>query len=319
MNKNYIYNSQGYNINMSHMFYNCKAIRSIYIGGNSNYRSYSNDLHKMFYNCNSLTSVQLRYFDVNNVRDMSYMFYNCKQLQNFNGYNNFYSNNCNLKERTMRGMFQNCEAITSLDIHFLYTQHVEIMWDMFKNCKGLRYLYLNNFDTTEVTDMESMFEGCSTITSLYLQNFDTPKVQYMNKMFKDCYNLRIVNLKNIKSDSLGTMNQMFYNCRSLTSLNIYSLTEKDQSISEIFEGASNRIKFCVKEHENIPKIFDLLYSMSGSSRDCSSDCYNPNGRAIISEKKICCPYYKYGNTCIDKCPGRYNSNENKECIGFYCS
>ena len=319
LNNLYIYNSQGNSINMSHMFYNCKAIRSISIYGYSYYRSYSNDLHKMFYNCNSLTSVQLRYFDVNNVRDMSYMFYNCKQLKNFNGYNNFYSSDCNLKERTMRGMFQNCEAITSLDISFLYTQHVEIMWDMFKNCKGLRYLYLNNFDTTEVTDMESMFEGCSTITSLYLQNFDTPKVQYMNKMFKDCYNLRIVNLKNIKSDSLGTMNQMFYNCRSLTSLNIYSLTEKDQSISEIFEGASNRIKFCVKEHENIPKIFDLLYSMSGSSRDCSSDCYNPNGRAIISEKKICCPYYKYGNTCIDKCPGRYESNGNKECIWFSCT
>ena len=49
---------------------------------------------------------------------------------------------------------------------------------------------------------------------------------------------------------------MFYGCADLRYLNIYSLTENDQSIIEIFERASNSFKFCVKENENIPKIFE---------------------------------------------------------------
>ena len=158
----------------------------------------------------------------------------------------------------MRGMFQNCESLISLSLpHSGFSDNVEIMWDMFKGCRSLNYLELN-FDTSKVTDMESMFEGCSSLESLDLSSFKTPKVQYMNKMFKDCINLRNINIKYFTAESLGTMHQMFYNCTRLEYLNIYSLNEKDQSISEIFKGASNNFKFCVKEHENIPKIFKFV-------------------------------------------------------------
>jgi surface protein len=54
----------------------------------------------------------------------------------------------------MRGVFQNCESLISLDLSFFETPKAEIMWDMFKGCTGLSYLNLQSFNTSQVGDME---------------------------------------------------------------------------------------------------------------------------------------------------------------------
>jgi surface protein len=192
---------------------------------------------------------------------------------------------------------------------------------MFKGCTGLTYINLDNFDTSKVTDMESMFEGCSNLTSLNLK-FNTTKVQYMNKMFKDCISLENLYFKNINTSSLGTMHQMFYNCRSLKYVNLYNLEERGQSVIDIFEKASNDFKICVKEHENIPKIFNILYNLENANRDCSGACYG-DWRIEIPEKKYCCPKFKYEDNCYDKCPSKTKTYSNyfdgKICQSFNCS
>ena len=293
-------------VNMSRMFFNCHSLTSIYISGY--YSSYSipaNDFSLMFYNCTSLTSLQLSYFSFGNAQNMSYMFYNCKNLEYFNRYS--ISFNLKAKKRTMKGMFQNCESLTSLDLNSNFnTTNVEIMWDMFKGCSKLTYLYLSNFDTSQVTDMESMFEGCYNLVSLNLRNLNTTNVIYMNKMFYNCSKLEYLYFQNISSNSLGTMKQMFYNCSNLKYLDLYSLTEKDQSILEIFEGASTNFQFCIKENEDIPKIFNELLKMEMTTRDCSSNCYGYNKQRIsIPEKKLCCQLYEFNGSCYNKdCPSR---------------
>ena len=307
------------NISMAKMFYNCKSIKNIILNVYiDKCYFHPNNLSHIFYNCTSLTSLELNDFRTDLVKDISYMFLNCKNLSLFSLK---YSNFSNDLITNMKGMFQDLESLTSLDLSSFYTSKVETMWNMFKNCKSLEYLNIPNFDTSNVTDMESMFEGCEQLISLNISNFKTPKVHYMNKMFRDCISLKSIYFNNITSESLGTMQQMFYNCTSLEYLNIYSLTEKLQSISEIFENSSNNFTLCIKENENIPSIFEEFYKRSGTKRDCSNACYgNGNKRQEIIEKKLCCPKFEYDGNCYDKCPSKMRAiNGDKICRPFNCS
>ena len=309
-------------INMSKMFYNCHNLKHIRIYGNDNDNIYPNDFNSMFYNCSSLKTVELKYINVNNIQNLSYMFYNCKNLQNFIRDQFSYKSNSMIKKRTMKGMFENCESLSSLDLQDNFiTENVEIMWDMFKGCNSLKSLNLSNFDTSKVTDMNSMFEGCYSLVSLNLNDFNTQNVLYMNRMFYNCLNLKSLYFHNISSDSLGTMQHMFYNCSNLEYLDIYSLTEKAQSIVKMFQGASTTFTFCIEENENIPNIFKELLEMPETKRDCDSSCYYNESRKAIPEKKLCCKYVEYNGNCYDKCPSRTAINslsDNKKCVNLSC-
>ena len=328
--------------NMESMFYNCSTITSIQLpfqGTNKNIK-----MTRMFYNCISLTTISLKENSASFYpKDMREMFYNCKKLQNFGGVLNsiktdntsdmsFLFCNCesistldlkfdNIITRNMRGMFMNCAALQNLHLENFKTNNVEIMWEMFKDCKSLTNLDLNSFDTSKVTDMESMFEGCKQLVSLDLSNFETSKVQYMNKMFKNCNSLQSLNFKNIIATSVGTMHQMFYNCGALKYLNIYSLTENGQTIAEMFDGTSKDFKFCVKENEKIPFIFEMLLNKSETTRDCEEGCYGPGQKRVnISEKKLCCQNVSYNGSCYEKCPAKTQvKSEIKECEPFNCT
>ena len=310
-------------INMSQIFYNCKALESITIfGDNSNY-IYANDFHFMFYNCTSLTSIKFEFIYVHYAQNMSYMFYNCEALVSLNLQNIKQDSNLITKKRTMKGMFQNCESLISLDLSSnFYTKNVEIMWDMFKGCSKLTNLYINNFDTSQVTDMESMFEGCYNLISLDISGFNTNNVQYMNSMFCNCSSLKSLNFRGISSNSLGTMQHMFYNCSSLQYLNLFSLTEKDQSITEMFKGASTTFTFCIKENEDIPNIFQILLKNMTGQRDCSiNNCYiGSYQRVSVKNKKLCCRDYEYKGNCYEKCPSRTIAKDNnRACDNFSCT
>ena len=316
--------SQNVQVNMSLMFYNCKNLSNINIYSD-NYYILSNDVNSMFFNCISLISVKLEKFYAN-FYNMSYMFYNCKNLKYFER-NDFKILSLTNTKRTMKGMFQNCESLISLNLSSnFYTKNVEIMWDMFKGCSKLTDLYINNFDTSQVTDMESMFEGCSNLVSLNISNFNTTNVQYMNKMFYNCYSLKTLDFRGISSYSLATMRLMFFNCSSLEYLNLFSLTEKAQSISEIFKGASTNFTFCIEENENIINIFhQLIYDMPNTKRDCSEKCYIKGKRISIPEKKLCCKNFEYNGLCYEKCPHRTkvnyenaNDETKQKCENFTC-
>ena len=303
------------NINMTKMFFNCTSLITVTLNSNNYYYIYPNDLSYTFYNCTSLTTLIFNYFKTDNLLEITYMMFNCEKLSSFSLSNSNFSNSIT---KNMRGVFQNCKSIITLDLSTFYTPKVEIMWDMFKDCSKLKVLKIQNFNTSNVIDMESMFEGCSSIVSLSLTNFRTPKVHYMNKMFSGCTNLETLVINYIKSDSLGTMHQMFYNCQNLKYLNIYSLTENDQSIIEMFEEASNNIQFCVKETENIPKIYEELKKRGFP--DCTANCYGSGySRVSIPEKKLCCPHVQYNGFCYDSCPPRTSQNEARECKNFTCA
>ena len=128
-------------INMSKMFYNCIKLNSIIFDYNY---FYPNNLYSIFYNCISLQSLELNNFKTNYAKDMSYMFFNCKNLKSFLSKGIRFTNELLI---SIKGMFQNCESLTSLNLQLFYTPKVEIMWDLFKGCKQLNSLIINNFDT----------------------------------------------------------------------------------------------------------------------------------------------------------------------------
>ena len=263
-------------INMTKMFYNCKNLKSVTLKNYNGY-FYPYNMFSMFYNCNSLTSLDLNNFITNNAKYMSYMFYNCTSLKTFDIKSTSFSNE---DVKNMKGIFQNCQSITSLDLTNFKTPKVEIMWDMFNGCSNLKAIYIDNFRTSNVIDMQSMFSGCSSLTTLNLNNFNTKNVQYMNEMFKDCENLRELNMSQLTSDSLGSMYRMFYNCKNLKYLNIFNLVEDAQSITEMFKGTSDSFQLCIKEKENIPSIYKTIYNKI--KRDCNSNCY---GFVMVLEMK----------------------------------
>ena len=117
---------------------------------------------------------------------------------------------------------------------------------------------------------------------------------------------------------------MFYNCQSLEYLNLFSLKEDVQSIAEMFEGTSDDFQLCIKDEENIPNIYKVIYDKSNTIRDCSSDCYGGGENRIYGiKKKRCCPKYEYDGNCYDKCPSRTmvqditNKCENFSCDYYY--
>ena len=309
----YYTNSQ---INMTKMFYNCNSIQSISIY-RSSYYLYPNDMSYMFYNCTSLKSLTITYLSTYYTKHMTYMLYNCKSLIDITLSSSYFPN---YEVVDMRGVFQNCESLTTLDLSTFGTPKVAIMWDMFKGCSDLKSLYFTTyFDTSKVTDMQSMFNGCSSLTSLDLSGFDTSNVQYMNKMFKDCINLKSVYLNLATSESLGTMQRMFYNCSSLKYLNIFRLIEDVQSINEILDGTPNDLQLCVNDEKNIPNIFKIIYDKQYSTRDCSFNCYGNYNRKYAEKTKQCCQYSLYDGNCYDHCPSRTrNTVDDITCYNFSC-
>ena len=110
------------------MFSNCISLISLPDISKWSYKKITNSI---FHNCISLQSLELSNFKTNYTKDMSYMFFNCKNLESSLLKGISFSNQLLIN---MKGMFQNCESLISLDLFYFYTPNVKIMWDSFKGC-----------------------------------------------------------------------------------------------------------------------------------------------------------------------------------------
>lgn len=120
----------------------------------------------------------------------------------------------------MSSMFQNCEALTSIDLSHFNTEKVEDMSSMFYECKALTNIDLSHFNTGNVTDMASMFSFCENLTSLDLSNFNTEKVTSMTFMFYQCEALASLDVSSLNTSNVHGMDYMFCGCEALTSLDV---------------------------------------------------------------------------------------------------
>ena len=295
---------------MDYMFYNCQQLSKIILSGFKTSKAIS--MKYMFSSCNSLTSLDLSSFNTSLVTDISYMFYDCIILSSLKivGFLNSLTTN-------MRGIFQNCNSLKSIDLSQFFTPNAKVFWDMFNGCISLISLDLSTFDTSNVGDMESMFDGCESLVSINLNHFNTSKVYFMNKMFRNCYKLEYVYMKNIQVISSLTMEYMFYGCSNLKYIDLYSINQIANDIDYMFSYTSGNFTFCVEDETRITDIFNILYGLTKTKRDCSNNCY-PQNRDYFPETKKCvlnCTknnthQFLYNNNCYSSCPKRTNHLSN---------
>lgn len=114
------------------------------------------------------------------------------------------------------------------------TSNVKSMRSMFYNCQALSSLNVVNWDTSKVTDMNSMFWYCSSLTTLDISNWDTSNVKNMGRMFNNCTNLTTI-IGEIDMSSCTDYQNMFYGCTNLVNLKLKNVpanfSESDAGLS----------------------------------------------------------------------------------------
>ena len=217
---------------MSYMFYNCAALKSLDL---SNFDT-SNviSMEWMFSDCSALTALDLSGFDTSKVTDMDSMFYGCSKLQNID-----VSGFDTSKVTNMLFMFFCCSSLTALDVSRFDTSKVTSMCSMFSNCKSLTALDASGFDTSKVTNMMFMFDNCVALKSLDLSNFDTSKVTSMDSMFYGCSKLQNIDVSGFDTSKVTDMGYMFSGCSLLTALDVSGFdTSKLTYMTGMFSGCS---------------------------------------------------------------------------------
>lgn len=98
----------------------------------------------------------------------------------------------------MEGMFEKCDAITTLDLSNFDTSKVENMSGMFRLCKSLTNLDVSSFDVSAVEDMTFMFDGCESLEELDLSHFNPPLTAAKSDMYYNCHKLKVKGFSRIE-------------------------------------------------------------------------------------------------------------------------
>ena len=243
-----------------------------------------NDCSHMFSNCDKLASIDLSYFNTENVVNMSYMFLGCSNLTNLN------LSSLNTKNVTnMSFMFKGCSNLNYINLESFDTKNVNYMIGMFSDCTKLNNLDISSFDTSNVTymnyffcrcpnlididlthlntgnaiNMSSMFSGCTNLSNINLSSFNTKNVIYMNGMFSDCQNLMNINLSSFNTENTMNMSYMFSGCSNLSSIDLsFFNTNKINNMSFMFCGCLN-IKTIDLSNLDTKKVSNIKNMFSG--------------------------------------------------------
>ena len=140
---------------------------------------------------------------------------------------------------SMEGAFNNCAALTRLDVTKFNTELVTNMGRMFYGCKNLQLINVSGFSTVSVTDMSHLFEGCSTISGLSIDGFKTSNVTDFSYMFSGCTSLTELSVSNLATDNAENFEYMFSGCAALTSINVANfITKSATNMRGMFAGCS---------------------------------------------------------------------------------
>ena len=197
---------------------------------------------------------------VNNTRTTN-MFNNCSALTSLD-VSGFDSS----KVTDMSGMFNGCSSLTSIDVSKFNTSKVVDMNTMFTNCHKLSSLDVSGFDTSMVTNMRHMFHNCHKLSSLDVSGFDTSKVTDMASMFQNCFKLTSLDVSGFNTSLVTTMSNMFNGCSKLTSLDLSGfITSSVTNMDDMFRNCSGLTSLDVSKFvtSNVTSTINMFYGCSG--------------------------------------------------------
>ena len=123
--------------------------------------------------------IDISYWDVSNVTNMSYMFFKCKDLKSVGDISNWDVSSVNY----MLYMFCNCcsfnQNISNWDV-----SSVNYMSHMFAWCKKFNQ-DISSWNVSNVTNMNFMFAGCESFNK-DISKWNVLNVTDMNYMFYNC-------------------------------------------------------------------------------------------------------------------------------------
>lgn len=119
------------------------------------------------------------------------------------------------------------EVFANIGLTNLYnfpdTSNVTDFQSMFNNCIAVTSLDLSKFDTSSATQMQAMFYYCVKLTSLDLSSFDTSNVYNLSSLFYGCKKLQTLDVSSWDVNHITNSNfyrNMFTDCDSLTTLKV---------------------------------------------------------------------------------------------------
>ena len=174
----------------------------------------------------------------------------------------------------MKGMFEDCKTLKSLDTSNWNSHFVTDMSRMFYDCMSLTSLNLSGLETSHVENMDYMFSGCYSLASLDLSNFNTVSLSSMTSMFDmytwiptvDVYTkLTSLNLSSFDTSNVSKMDNMFRQCSALTSLDVSSFDTSDvKKMNGMFELCSGLISLDLSNFNthwvhDMSRMFNMVY------------------------------------------------------------
>ena len=102
------------------------------------------------------------------------------------------------------GMFENDEALESLDVSKFDTSNATDLSNIFWRLRKVPSLDLSKFNTSKVINMGGMFYDDEVIKTLDVSSFDTSKVEDMHQMFELCKGMKTLNIPNFDMSNIGS-------------------------------------------------------------------------------------------------------------------
>ena len=140
-------------------------------------------------------------------------------------------------------MFQNCQALKSINLSQFNTASVTDMCEMFSGCINLGSIDLSKFNTAKVTNMGYMFQNCQSLKTINLSLFNTASVTNMSYMFSGCSNLESIDLSKFNMSKVTLSTNMLESCKSLKSVSISSTMSSINSFA--FSGVGSTSAPCI--------------------------------------------------------------------------
>lgn len=162
-------------------------------------------------------------------------------------------------------MFENCNAMTSVDLSAFKTKELTNMSRMFSGCSLLTSVkFPASFDTAKVTDMSLLFQSCTALTSPGISDFNTESVTTMENLFADCAGLTSINLANWNVQNVTIMKSTFNGCTNLTEVIFPTVfnTAKVTHMSFLFSrcGALKKIDLSSFKTDSLTVMEGMFYT-----------------------------------------------------------
>ena len=242
--------------NMTAMFSDCIKLTNIIFGEKWD-TSKVISFRRMFYTWGNpnLLEIDMSKWNVNNLEDAFCMFSGQQKLNKIIFGENWKHNKIN----NFSNMFQDCYALTSIDIENLSVKFATDVSSMFLNCRSLTILDLSNWTENNIIGASSLFNKCFKLESIIgIENINTSNVTYMSNMFYNCQALTSLDLSKWNINNVVSLDGMFYSCNNLTSLDLRNWnTSNVETIGGMFGYCSKLSKINGIENFNVDKVYSF--------------------------------------------------------------